>query len=171
MNRLTEKIDGIVCSKERYEKYSPCHHCKWQSTNKCLEDNCTYGSTLNKLAEYEDTGLEPGDILSTIKTLSNETNNALEELKVYRNLEEQGLLIKLPCKVGDTLYVPCVNSVMETKVDCIQLKVGVVVFTKNINKHGFENHHWFRESDIGKTVFLTREEAEKALKGAENENI
>nr|DAM07036.1 MAG TPA: hypothetical protein [Caudoviricetes sp.] len=138
MERLTERIDGIVVSRERHDKYSPCHHCKYQSTDECLEDECTYGSVLNKLAAYED-------------------------------LDKEGRLIKLPCKVGDTLYVPCVNSVMETIVDCIQLKVGVVIFTKNVNKHGYENHHWFRESDIGKTVFLTREEAEKALKGAENE--
>ncbi len=104
MNRLTERIDGIVMSKERYEKYSPCHHCKYQSTSYCLEENCTYGSTLDRLAEYEDTGLEPEDILSNIKTLSSELNNVFEELKEYKDLEEQGILIELPCKVGDTVY-------------------------------------------------------------------
>ncbi len=52
MDRLTERIDGIVCSKERYEKHSPCHHCKRQGTDKCLEEKCTYGSVLNRLAEY-----------------------------------------------------------------------------------------------------------------------
>lgn len=64
MERLTERIDGVVVSKERYSKYSPCHHCKWQSTDKCLEDGCTYGGALNQLAAYEYTGLTPEEIIA-----------------------------------------------------------------------------------------------------------
>ena len=32
------------------------------------------------------------------------TLSFLKELKEYRKMEEQGLILKLPCKVGDTLY-------------------------------------------------------------------
>lgn len=69
MYRLTERIDGITASRERYEKHSPCHHCKWQSVNKCLDEECTYGSILNKLAEYEDIGMTPYEVNQKIKRL------------------------------------------------------------------------------------------------------
>lgn len=64
MERLTERIDGVAVSKERYSKYSPCHHCEWQSTDDCLEDGCTYGGALDQLAAYEETKLTPEEIIS-----------------------------------------------------------------------------------------------------------
>jgi len=75
MNRLTERIDGIVTSMERYEKHSPCHHCRWQSTDKCLEDECTYGSVLNKLAEYEDMHEKLEKKIADIKSSSDYPHN------------------------------------------------------------------------------------------------
>lgn len=83
MNRLTEWTGyEWIAKQERVD-------------GKYITDRNIY----NKLAEYEDTGLEPEDILSNIKTLSSELNNGFEELKKYQRLEEHGLLIKLPCKV------------------------------------------------------------------------
>ena len=35
----------------------------------------------------------------------NEMRKYRDELKYYKKLEEQGLLIKLPCKVGDAVYI------------------------------------------------------------------
>ena len=101
---------------------------------------------LRKLADYEDTRLEPEDILSNIKTLSGELNNVFEELKEYRNLEEQGRLIKLPCKVGQSLYA--YNYTMG----------GIREFIARDKTWIFENMMSF-----GKEIFLTREEAERAL--------
>lgn len=101
MERLTERIDGTVVSKERYEKYSPCHGCKWQSTEYCKQDDCTYGSALDRLAAYEDIGLEPEEIQDLKDCVEGEegaggTVDDLLELMRYRKLEAEGRLIKLP---------------------------------------------------------------------------
>ena len=41
----------------------------------------------------------------------------LEELKQYRYAEEQGLLLRLPCKVGDTVYATCTCGAVDTVLD------------------------------------------------------
>lgn len=95
----------------------------------------------------------------------------LEKLKSYKDLEEQGLLVRLPCKVGDTVcdndfgypesyeikafsYGYC-DSYVEPDIE------DQIIFY-------YENYSGsitgaFPMSEIGKTVFLTREEAEKKL--------
>lgn len=113
-----------------------------------------------KLKAYEDTGLEPEDILSNTKTISRELNNALEELMGYKDLEEQGRLIKLPCNEGDTIYVLEPNGVIR--------KCKVYNITTNIYADSNKNDPYWKGFEIkdnlfGKTVFLTREEAEHAL--------
>ena len=73
------------------------------------------------------------------------------KLKEYEDLEEQGLLLKLPCKVGDTVYL--INEEQEDMYD-------------------LSTHYYFIDeckfiiemyNDIGISVFLTKAEAEKAL--------
>ena len=69
----------------------------------------------------------------------------LEELKSYKDLEEQGLLVRLPCKVGtEVYYILGIPNKTPCAIDKCVFKLS------DINK-------------IGKTVFLTREEAEKKL--------
>ena len=78
----------------------------------------------------------------------------LEKLQVYKNLEEQGRLIKLPCKVGDGVYY---ILGIPNKTPCVIDKCKFEL--SDINK-------------IGKTLFLTKSEAEaklKELRGGENE--
>lgn len=93
-----------------------------------------------------------------------------QRLKYYEDLEEQGKLLKLPCAVGDTVYTNHSvqgwyfrkeNRPYETKVVFIGIN-GV----DNYMNVDFGNGHMFQFnfSDIGKTVFPTREEAEAALK-------
>ena len=77
-----------------------------------------------------------------------------EKLGKYEDLEEQGRLVKLPCKVGDIIY-----SVIEDGLTIIELKFSLDFYVR-------------RKNDIGKTVFLTKSEAEeklKELRGGENE--
>ena len=96
-----------------------------------------------------------------------------EKLKHYEDLEEQGRLIELPCKIGDTVYVVedwgYRKELKEREIGVITLK-GINDFSKEFweDVYGgiFGNF-----SDIGKTVFLTKAEAEAALKGAENDNL
>lgn len=80
-----------------------------------------------------------------------EVDNAIGRLRAYENLEEQGLLIKLPCKVGTTVY-------------CIMTSIkgtNPMIFTQSFDYSMVEC--------FGKTVFLSKEEAEAKLKEIEGE--
>ena len=99
------------------------------------------------------------------------TTHILQELKEYRDLEEQGLLLKLPCKIGDTVYQLINSHIYEYKV------IGIC-FDIFQNKWMYEVAYqigleWFKtmcDFDVfgkSKTVFLTKEEAEKALERLE----
>lgn len=98
----------------------------------------------------------------------------LEELKPYKDLEEQGLLVRLPCKVGDTAYR--VNA--GAKQPIIPMTVSEIHFLcyKNERAVRFDaigkedmGESCYRLEDIGRIVFLTREEAEKKLEELKNE--
>lgn len=101
------------------------------------------------------------------------TTHILQELKEYRDLEEQGLLLKLPCKVGTVAYLIDHNSIrMERK----PFKCIIDEFT--VDKYndcyavlnGAENFYMMRRfrainiKQFGETIFLTKEDAEKKLK-------
>lgn len=77
-----------------------------------------------------------------------------------------------PCKVGQTVYQtqPTRNRVQEYEVTAHKFN-GSCYFFSWVLKDGkgiYENVEGFSEFQIGATVFLTREEAEKALKGGED---
>lgn len=102
--------------------------------------------------------------------------NLRETLKKYEDLEEQDRLVKLPCKVGDTLYSALGEKVLKSEVisvkyHCEAENHGVFIRERIIiDTDDFETEINF--SDIGKTVFLTKSEAEaklKELRGGENE--
>lgn len=71
-----------------------------------------------------------------------------ERLKLYEDKLEEGKLIELPCKVGDTVYQADRMRIYQSRIKNIIFDTDGVAFDKNA---------------IGKTVFLTREEAEKKL--------
>lgn len=77
------------------------------------------------------------------------TLNFLKELREYREASEQGLILKLPCKVGDILYMP---SLKHDKVETLPVR-DLTHIARLID-----------DECIGQYVFLTREEAEEALK-------
>jgi hypothetical protein len=68
----------------------------------------------------------------------------------------EGVIVPI-CKVGQTVYYPIyhINKV-------VQLLVSEIIYTKN-NIRYWASYLAFSVDDIGKIVFLTREEAEKAL--------
>lgn len=86
-----------------------------------------------------------------------------KELKKYKNLEEQGLLVRLPCKVGDTVYVPTRNFVSELRITMVSVGMHEDYFSWMLNSGIYPNLDGFSKSKLGKSVFLTREKAEKKL--------
>ena len=87
--------------------------------------------------------------------------NILEKLAEYEDLEEQGLLLRLPCKVGTTVYnTTWWNDVQE------KVKVDGKTFYRTIHKHKISKSTFSLVDiyDFGKTVFRTKAEAEQKLK-------
>lgn len=187
MKRLTEKNE------------SPCTCCG--GIGSCRTD-CSYKQIYDRLAEYEDTGLTPKEIedMVSIREITPEAEYAIDkhannliqkldelitktdeknELQRYKEAEEQGLLVRLPCKLGDSYFIirkycdehgELPYATEHWGSDCLgcseacngefRIKEGrfndvaqIVTFAKS----------------IGKTIFLTEEEAEKALEEMKNE--
>ncbi len=95
---------------------------------------------------------------------------AIAKLAEYEDLEEQGKLLKLPCAVGDTVYT---NHSMKGWYfrEKGRPYAAEVVFIGINSTGGFINVEigaghmtQFQISDLGKRFFLTRKEAEAALK-------
>lgn len=91
----------------------------------------------------------------------------LEELKSYKEAEEQGLLVRLPCKVGDDLYCIVNGEVKKLKVHSFGVPDFEITDIEFKYVDGFKIVRFVGE--VGKTVFLTREEAEKKLEELKNE--
>ena len=88
----------------------------------------------------------------------NAINICIKKLAEYETAEEEGRLVVLPCKVGDTVYFP--NKYAEiiipfTIVEFCMFKDEYAIIDDSDNEYKIE--------DFGKAVFLTHEEAEKAL--------
>ena len=93
------------------------------------------------------------------------TRRIIERLAEYEDLEEQGLLLRLPCKVGDTVY--SLDRFCDGSLDCPSRPC------KECPDYQFEIYEGkFALKDIpefGKIIFLTQEEAEQKLKEMESD--
>ena len=120
----------------------------------------------------EDRLLEPKN-----KPLKMSKAEMTKEIKYWRNLEEQGLLLKLPCKVGKMVYLTNHDRTAWRKrplicvIDEFTMSDNNCYAVLNANEPFYAAHR-FKAVDIkefGKTVFLTKEEAEAKLKELQNE--
>lgn len=94
--------------------------------------------------------------------------SAARKLCDYEDLEEQGLLVRLPCKLNGTLY--SVNYSNKTIAENTIIKISINDHVKRfycIDDNLRERIFFSRR--IGENVFLTREEAEKKLEELKNE--
>lgn len=94
----------------------------------------------------------------------------LEALGKYEDLEEQGRLLRLPCKIGDTVYKITRNFISEYKIISETIYPYSIQFNWQCTKGIYVNLVGFADREIGETVFLTREEAEAKLKEMEKKS-
>ena len=133
----------------------------------------------NRLAAYEDSGLEPedvrrlqGDWTSLIMTL--DEMGGMPHLHDLLQAEQDGRLVVLPCKVGDTVYKlwyePCHNGEdYPDSYECCGCK-DECDLKRSIFNFKVPSVDWILShlNSFGDGVwYLTREEAEAALKGGE----
>ena len=127
---------------------------------------------VDRLAAYEDTGLEP-EAVETVKLalaakhmvdLETLNNTPISRLVELAEADKEGRVVVLPCRQGDELWTygnsPHGREVYRFTVsDVSTLNGRTVLNTLCLGT--------IRPEDIGKTVFLSREEAEKALQEME----
>ena len=122
---------------------------------------------VERLAAYEDTGLTPEEIKApfTEDTMINLEAQAMgvepSRLREIAEADKDGRVVVLPCKVGDTVYFALLGRIIEKQV------FSIVSFSNSTRIYCGGTSEYFRPEDIGKTFFLTREEAEKALQEME----
>lgn len=158
MKRLTKRYASHVAV--------ICHNCEKEHTP-CDIPDCR-DVVLNRLAEYEDIGLEPEKIVllkNIVDDAFSDKPEFTEHIRELLRAEKDGRLVVLPCKVGDRVYQVIDDCTFP--VDC---------GTTNKCK-GCEYRNLFIEEDVfhlnlltdsGKLrrgYYTTREAAEKALEG------
>ena len=97
-----------------------------------------------------------------------------QKLGMLEDAEEQGRLVVLPCALGSTVYN--INTTRNTVLEMMVTAVKLYHDTRGFNyywktaKEGtiYQNIVGFNSCELGTTVFLTKEEAESALKAVQD---
>lgn len=141
MKRLTDHEN------EHYNQpgCNSCSDYRWRSCKESGEiDDCIQRLTWLRLLAIE-------DILGD--------NYDLDHLRELVQADRDGRCVVLPVKTGDNIYFTFLGKIIEKQV------FSVVTFCNSQRIYCNGTSEFFRPDDIGKTVFLTREAAEEALKG------
>ena len=157
----------------------------------CEDGSCSARKVWERLKAYEDTGLEPEEIdmdheaAEQLRHLCRGCD--LDRLEKLAEADRDGRVVVLPCKVGDTVYYWDGCQIIDYKVESFSVfdgnewlmygvhrEKGRSVFPLGLhslkgNGIGFGREFWAHEFYYCKTVFLTREEAEKALEAMKDE--
>lgn len=168
MERLTEWNGGQTrhayyprCFKE------PCYG------GRCKIKDCPFETAVcERLAAYEDTGLDPEEVLpkdkadeialKLMRLADLESFCSYDRLRELAEADKAGRVIVQPCKVGDILYRVFAGEIFEHRVG--RMKYFAIQGRWDIHTIPFCS---YVERSIGKTVFLTRKEAERAMEGKE----
>lgn len=152
MERMTKRENGHVYYPRCFEE--PC------GGMGCLTEDCGFKVEIcERLAAYEDTGLEPDEVKALQKDWSDLCTvigecGGIDRLRELAEADKDGRIVVLPCKVGDTVY----------RLQYIEQTPGRFVVGVAEIKFALL---WLEE--FGETVFLTREEAEAALEAMKND--
>lgn len=132
-------------------------NCKWEE------------AAWSRLAAYEDTGLEPDEVNALQKDWSDLCTvigecGGIDRLRELAEADKAGRLVVLPCKIGDVLYRASPSGV-------VVHRVANMVYRELTSRWYIDTipNLPYASEELGKTTFLTREEAEKALEAMKKE--
>ena len=165
MERLTRRINGVVVYVGAKNTYST-------GQIPCEVEPAGVREMMDCLAAYEDTGLTPercsefarADAEGRYIVMRDAEQKGVARLRELAEADRAGRLVVLPCKVGDKLYRVLDGNISEHEVQ------NMKYFARQ-RRLGIDMTPFFPDAGrfIGKTVFLTREEAEKALEAKSND--
>ena len=162
------------------ERLTEKHYLAEDHYMKCSEDcnvdmDCVdcpaFDKLIERLAAYEGTGLTPEEIKAPVTedTMINLAAQALgveaDRLRELAEADKDGRCVVRPCKVGDKLYRVFAGEIFEHRVG--RMKYFAIQGRWDIETYPFCP---CVESSIGKTVFLTHEEAARALQKMEGKS-
>lgn len=166
MERLTDK------AWRNFDPWECCGQDKYCQRGCHDPGGCTKGCIVPQLyarsGAYEDTDLTPEEVLSmkfewcAMMDALNSIGGGYTRLRELAEADRTGRLAVLPCKVGDTVYFALLGKIIEKQV------FSIVSFSNSTRIYCGGTSEYFRPEDIGKTFFLTREEAEAALEAKSN---
>ena len=173
MERLTEWND----EQTSHAYYPRCFEKPCYGSG-CKIKDCPFETAVcDRLASYEDTGVEP-EAVETVKLalaakhmvdLETLNNTPISRLVELAEADKEGRCIIPPCKVGDMLYeVTGRKTISVYKVKAIRVELfGLFIEWGIVEGFVWQYLNGINANEIGKTVFFTREEAEKALQEME----
>ena len=169
-SKQTSHENGICCTHFRGPEClgvggNCAMNCKWEE------------AAWSRLAAYEDTGMTPercaefarADAELRYIIMRDAEQEGVARLRELTEADKDGRLVVLPCKVGDTLWVTGRDNVpREMELEAPDIRAvctdedNLCMSTCNRKPDGFCAYRLRNDgADIGKTVFLTREEAMK----------
>ena len=151
MERLTKrtKTGGVLMASEHEEKYTAE---EWICM---LQD---------RLADYEDSGVTPERVVwmkEVIEIAFDHDKSRVERAHELHVADKEGRVLILPCKRGDGIYICSAGRAWRFWVTDVSTLNGRTV----LNVQGFGT---IAADDVGKTAFLSLEEAERALEEQKN---
>lgn len=160
MERIT--FNGNFCDIAQCREM-PCQH----------GGNCSQKQVWDRLAAYEDTGLTPercaefarADSEGRYIVMRDAKQEGVARLRELAEADKDGRVVVLPCRVGDKLYeVTGRKTISVYRVKAIRVELfGLFIDWDIVEGFVWQSLSGINAGEIGKTVFLTREEAEKAL--------
>ena len=167
MERLTRRSDA------GHAYYPRCFEAPCDGDG-CKIRDCLFDNTIcERLAAYEDTGLTPEEVSVLIKDWSDFCTTigecgGIDRLRELAEADKDGRLVVLPVKpvltpiLSSMLYIIEDGDIYEDAL--YEAVVGMSESGKtNVVYTTLSDQMIFEQADIGKTVFLTREAAGKAL--------
>lgn len=143
-------------------------------------NGCQYRADfVDWLAAYEDTGLSPESVEAlklsmmgkAVSEITEFNGIPIDRLRELAEADKEGRVVVLPCKVGATVYTEFCGEIIEKYLG--QFHVNGYTEPRlwaDIDCGWTSTQHVRWDLAVGKTVFLTREEAEAALKEVNNGN-
>lgn len=149
----------------------------WEEASRDLTNEPGYSYIWQRLQQYEDTGLEPEEInalcemdrrakMAEMLRLEESAGVSIDRLAELAQADRDGRCWAFPCKVYDDVYINFWGRTLQATI----VSISQIASTPNFRAMiGYQLCYIFKMDDIGKTVFLTHEEAEAALKEREKE--
>lgn len=165
MKRLT--FDGCFCDIAQCREL-PCPY----------DGMCSQRKVWERLKEYEDAGLEPkrcaefarADAEGRYIVMRDAEQEGVARLRELAEADRAGRLAVLPCKVGQRVFALMGTDKHISECEVKQIGMGNELVFIGLEPIGTrEQKYGVALSGFGKTVFLTREEAEKAMEATQNE--